>query len=136
MTARGVRLNNPGNIRITRQLWQGEAPTQIDPAFITFTGPQWGLRAIAKIMLTYQAHGLDTVRKIVSRWAPSGDHNDTLAYIKGVARDIGVNEDEVIDLHNPGLMAAMLRAIVHHENGEQPYSEAVIEQALKLAGVA
>lgn len=131
MTPRGLRNANPGNIRHSRTLWQGEAAVQADPDFVTFTAPEWGLRAIAKILLTYQRNGLDTVRKIVGRWAPPVE-NDTTAYVVSVAQAVGVNPDAPLDLTNPGLMGAMIKAIVRHENGQQPFSDAQVTRALGL----
>lgn len=134
MTPKGIRLCNPGNIRLTRVLWQGEATTQLDPEFITFNAPEWGLRAIAKILLSYRAHGLNTVRDIVGRWAPAVE-NDTAAYVKAVANAVGVGPDTPLDLRNPGLMAKLVKAIVHQENGQQPYASDLVDHAVSLAGV-
>lgn len=132
MTPRGIRLNNPGNIRLGKTLWQGEAEAQPDPSFITFTAPVWGLRAIARVLYHYQAMGLDTVRKMIGRWAPPSE-NDTEAYVRAVARGVGVNADEPVDLGVPGHMVNIIQAIVLHENGEQPYDHELIERAVALA---
>lgn len=132
MTPRGIRNNNPGNIRLGHTMWQGEAANQPDPAFITFTEPVWGLRAIARILYTYQSAGLNTVRKMVGRWAPPSE-NATDAYVAAVARGMGVGPDDPVDLHTPGHMVNMVQAIVLHENGEQPYDLDIIERAVALA---
>ncbi len=132
MTPRGIRNNNPGNIRLGQVVWQGESKAQPDPAFITFDEAVWGLRAIARILLSYQRMGLDTVRKMVGRWAPSTE-NDTGAYVASVARGVGVDPDAVVDLRAPGYMVNMVQAIVLHENGEQPYDLGLIERAVALA---
>jgi len=132
MTPRGVRLNNPGNIRLGRTLWQGEATAQSDPDFITFSDPVWGLRAIAVILRHYQRMGLVTVRQMVGRWAPPSE-NDTDAYVKAVARGTGSLPDEPLDLAVPGHLVNIIQAIVLHENGEQPYDLDIIERAVGLA---
>lgn len=130
--ARGVRLCNPGNIRHSKTLWQGEADLQPDPDFVAFKAPEWGLRAVAKILLTYQRNGLNTVRKIISRWAPPNE-NDTEAYVRDVSKRVGVNPDEPIDLTNAHLMCAIVKAVVRHENGQQPYADEVVTKAVALA---
>lgn len=130
-TPRGLRNHNPGNIRHSRTLWRGEAEFQTDREFVTFTAPEWGLRAIAKILLTYQRAGFDTVRKIVTRWAPPSE-NDTTAYVVSVAQAVGVNPDARLDLTNPGLMASIIKAIVRHENGQQPFTDDQVTRALGL----
>lgn len=132
MTPRGIRNNNPGNIRLGKTMWKGEASTQPDPAYITFAEPVWGLRAIARILYTYQSHGLMTVRTMIGRWAPASE-NDTDAYVRAVARGMGVGPDDHVDLDVPGHMVNMVQAIVLHENGEQPYDLDLIERAVALA---
>lgn len=140
MTPRGIRNNNPGNIRKSATTWRGQSKSQPDKAFVTFDGPEWGLRAIAKILQHYQANGFDTVREIVARWAPPVE-NDTGSYVDDVARHVvvdgvaGVNPDERLNLHDPGVMVAMLQAIVRHENGQQPFPVVTYIKAVQLAGL-
>ena len=47
---RGIRNNNPGNIRHGAN-WQGLNPKgrDIDSAFCVFTAPIYGIRALAKV---------------------------------------------------------------------------------------
>lgn len=129
---RGCRLANPGNIRHSKIVWRGEADVQPDPDFVAFKAPEWGLRAMAKILLTYEVAGFNTIRKIITRWAPAIE-NDTSAYVADVAKRVGVNPDAPVDLTNPGLMAKTLAAIVRHENGVQPYAADLIDKAVSLA---
>jgi len=132
-TPRGVRLANPGNIRLGDH-WQGLARDQKDPDFCTFTAPFWGLRALAKILLNYQGRsGLKTVRQMIERWAPPVE-NDTGAYVRAAATAVGVDPDARIDLAgNEQHLIAMVTAIVWHENGQQPYSAASIRSACGAA---
>lgn len=59
---RGIRNNNPGNIRHSDQ-WKGLTPEQPDPDFCTFSTPEYGIRAMGVILLNYQRkHGLKTIR--------------------------------------------------------------------------
>lgn len=55
---RGIRNNNPGNIthNVTRNVarWWGQSLTQNDKHFVEFVDPVWGIRAIAKTLMTYQ----------------------------------------------------------------------------------
>jgi hypothetical protein len=134
--ARGIRNNNPGNIDRTATKWQGMAADQSsDPRFIVFVSPQYGIRAMAKTLFTYQnTHGLRTVRKIINRWAPPVE-NDTGAYVEHVAALLGVKPDETIDLDNSDIMLPLVKAIIRHENHSQPYSDAVILEGLRMAGV-
>lgn len=135
-TTRGIRNKNPGNIERGKDQWQGMAEDQSgDARFIVFTEPEWGIRAIAKLLLAYQTkHGLDTVAKIINRWAPPVE-NATGAYIDGVARMLGVATTQRIDVHEYRVMAVLVRAIIKHENGIQPYTDAVINEGLRRAGI-
>lgn len=133
MTARGIRNNNPGNIDRTDIQWQGMAPDQSsDPRFIVFIAPVWGLRAIARTLLTYSRDNVDTVRGAISRWAPPTENN-TLAYVNAVSRAAGVTPDDKIDMTNPGTLMLLVKAIVAQENGQQPYPISLIAQAVAMA---
>lgn len=113
--ARGIRNNNPGNIR-HGQPWQGLAPEQTDSAFATFVTMPWGIRALVKLLQTYRLrYGLNTVRGIITRWAPPAE-NDTEAYIRAVCRPAGLGADD--ELPDDRLTYEYLaRVIARHENG-------------------
>ena len=136
MTAlpRGLRNFNPGNIDRTAERWQGMAADQSsDKRFVVFTAPVWGLRALAKVLLSYQRkHGLRTPAAIIGRWAPPTE-NDTGAYARQVAKALGVGVNDQIDLQQARLLERILPAIVQHENGQQPYPAALIAEAVRLA---
>jgi hypothetical protein len=129
---RGIINNNPGNIRLSRTAWQGEVPGS-DPAFVTFGEPQDGIRAMARVLLNYQrVHGLRTVEAIISRWAPS-EENNTAAYAEDVAKRMGVQPEDRIDISDPAILSALCQAIIRHENGQQPYPGATIEAGVAMA---
>jgi len=132
-TARGIRNNNPGNLRRSDDHWAGLSPDQHDPDFFQFGEPLFGLRALARTLYNYQArHGLKTIRAIIARWAPANE-NDTAAYIAAVAAATGADADEPLDLGDGEELAALVKAVVRHENGAQPYSDALIAQAVHSA---
>lgn len=137
---RGIRNNNPGNIRLSKTIWQGQkAPPQSDQIFIEFTAPVYGLRALMKLLLTYHLkHGLDTVECMINRYAPPYE-NATDRYIYSVAKAMGIKRTEKIDLTSVPVLIAITRAIVLHENGPPPpdmpegwYAEALYQQAAGL----
>lgn len=132
--ARGERNNNPGNIEKGLP-WQGLAPEQPDARFCTFIAPKWGVRAIARILITYRdKHNIDTIRGIVNRWAPPGE-NDTGSYVAHVCSIAGVGPDEPVNVHLYRDCEPIVRGIVTHELGYQPYPQAVIDAGLALAGI-
>jgi len=133
--SRGIRNNNPGNLRRAIDPWQGLAETQTDTEFFVFQSPIYGIRALARTLINYQdKHGLRTIRQIIERWAPSAE-NDTVAYMKAVSDETGFAPDVVLDMHKYEHLKAVVAAIIHFENGQQPYTGAQVDKALVLAGV-
>jgi hypothetical protein len=134
---RGVRNRNPGNIDRNATKWQGMADDQTsDPRFVVFKTPQYGIRAIARLMLTYQSqYGLTTIRGIVNRWAPPIENN-TSAYVAAVAAGVGVGPDDPVEVDSCEVMLPLVKAIILHENGANPYPDSVILEGLHMAGVA
>lgn len=127
MTPRGLRNNNPGNIRAGDK-WQGLTGVD-DAGFCQFDTPEHGIRAIAKVLMSYQSkHGLRTLRQMISRWAPENE-NDTDAYIESVCKQCCASPDNPYTL-TPSRMLQLVTAIIKHENGQQPYTKEVL-----LAGV-
>ena len=133
--ARGIRNHNPGNLRRSSDPWQGLAPEQTDTEFFQFTSAKWGIRALARTLVVYQDRGgLRTIQQMISRWAPP-DENDTGAYVQAVAASVGVGPDDEIDVHDYATLRPLTLAIIRHENGHQPYTDAEIDAGLVLAGV-
>lgn len=134
MASRGIRNNNPGNIRHGDK-WQGLAEQQTDSSFCIFDTAEYGIRALAKILLNYQdKYKLATVADILNRYAPACE-NDTESYIYSVCLKLGVKPHDKIDVRERGIMINLLKAIIRQENGEQPYSDDVLVKAMKMAGV-
>ena len=86
---RGIRNNNPGNIR-KGCTWIGLAKEQKDKSFCQFITMNYGLRALVVTLRTYVLkHKKTTVSLIINRWAPESDGNNTTAYVKQCALAIG-----------------------------------------------
>ena len=134
-TPRGIRNNNPGNLRRTSDPWQGLATPQTDREFFVFKTATYGIRALARTLIAYQdEHKLRSIRQVICRWAPANENNTT-AYISAVAKDSGFDADRPLDMHKFDHLSAVTCAIIRHENGQQPYTDAEITKALVLAGV-
>lgn len=118
---RGIRLNNPGNVRRSSDQWLGMAAEQTDPAYVQFVAPDYGLRAMGRILLNYeQRYGLNTVAGIVSRYAPAHE-NPTAEYIVNVAAALFPGVPPAIAANTPFRVAArlpeLMRAMVTQEQG-------------------
>lgn len=121
MAVPSLKINNPGNIRPGAKLWEGEVRpsyhTEGNGDFAVFKTMDYGVRAQAKILLTYQnKYGLNTIRKIINRYAPSSE-NDTSAYVLSVSKQTGIAPDTIIDLNNAKTLAAILKAQHKVEHG-------------------
>ncbi|MBQ2362978.1 MAG: structural protein P5 [Bacteroidaceae bacterium] len=85
---RGLRNNNPLNIRHSASKWQGARSEQTDKSFVQFTSMAYGYRAAWKVLESYWRHlhnkGMPfTPYNIIHRWAPPTE-NDTNAYVRTV----------------------------------------------------
>jgi hypothetical protein len=129
---RGLRNNNPGNIRRGADDWMGLRATQTDESFLQFVAPEYGIRAMARILRNYASAGYDTAQEIISRWAPPIE-NKTGAYVAHVVNALNVPADARLDLSNPNTLAALIGVIIRHENGMQPYPASIIAKGIALA---
>lgn len=147
---RGIRNNNPGNIELGAP-WQGLSKTQTDGRFAQFDTPAYGIRAIARVLITYQdkrqardGSPIDTVREIIERWAPASE-NDVDAYVTAVRRAMFGDPNlpvRYLDVHKYHIMKPLVEAIIRHENGKGPlntanswYDAATIDEGLRMAGI-
>lgn len=135
MTVRDIRNNNPGNIRRSNDKWQGLCEKQTDPEFFQFKTPEWGIRAIARILIEYQdEYNINTIAGIISKWAPSNENN-TESYIANVCRDSGFSKDMPLNIHEYADIQPVIKSIIHEESGGHPYSDVTINRGLALAGI-
>lgn len=117
MEPRGIRNCNPGNIRITKDKWQGLRPTQADGEFFQFTEMKWGYRALIRTLQNYrEKHGCQTIADFIRRWAPPTENN-TSGYIARVCKEMQVPTTFVPDVDDKGTMCAFAAAISQVENG-------------------
>ncbi len=128
---RGYRNNNPLNIRISSSAWKGKVSPNTDGAFEQFVTMAYGFRAAFVLIRTYiTKYGCDTIRKIISRWAPSSENN-TAQYISHVAQWSGINADTVISPADKSTLVKIVYAMAKVENGYYP-SMNDIEQGWNL----
>ncbi|MDO1494348.1 structural protein P5 [Pseudomonas putida] len=144
-TPRGVRNRNPGNIDYNpRNAWQGQLGLEegvAKPRFARFDHPENGIRALGKLLINYRGKdgmpgvggkGIDTVLETINRWAPSNE-NDTQAYAGVVAKRLGVRTTDPINIKDPATLRGMVLSIIIHENGGNPYPQAIIDEGVRRA---
>jgi hypothetical protein len=116
---RGIRNNNPGNIEYgTFARRQGASGT--DGRFATFDTPEEGIKAAENLIKSYGSRGVNTIEKIVNKWAPPNENN-TEAYIKQVMKRTGLPRDQQLDLQDPDLVRKIVNAKIWVENGQNPF---------------
>ena len=120
MLPRGIRNNNPLNIRRSKDKWKGLRAVQADAQFCQFESLEYGWRA-AFYLLTrtyYHKYRLYTIRAIISKWAPPCENNSK-AYVENVSRLTGIDPDEPIGIpaERPARWIALGMAMAIQENG-------------------
>jgi hypothetical protein len=133
--ARGERNKNPMNMRRSRDAWKGLSKTQTDKDFFQFDDVVYGIRAGIKNLLNYpNRRKLYTIEQIIPVYAPAIE-NDVEAYIRRVVIDSGIPRNRRIDFTSHSDMAPLVKAMIKHELGYNPYPDRVIDEALALTGI-
>lgn len=97
----GYQLNNPGNIRKSADVFEGEIQSP-DPNFKAFKSMAYGYRALAIILYNYVTlYGENSMRRIINRWAPPTENNtdqyiDLVKNISGIAPDKKLSKSSFI----------------------------------------
>lgn len=126
MTPRGIRNNNPLNIRRGGSQWQGLRREQGDASFCQFQTMAYGWRA-AFVLLTrtyYHKYRLYTIESVIKRWAPPNE-NQTKAYIDTVAGLMNYDKDMPLGIPSScptrWIRLGMAMAIVENGNKKIDY---------------
>lgn len=115
--SRGLRNNNPGNIRISSTTYLGEIVPSQDKAFKQFESMPYGYRAMFMLLYTYhKRYGLNTIRKMIYRYAPPIE-NHTDSYVNTVVTLSGVGADKVVNAKDVNVMIPIVAAMSRVENG-------------------
>lgn len=103
------RNNNPGNIRPVG-----------GGGFRNFGSALEGWSAMKNQLMRYftgktTGRRLQTIRDIVSTWAPAGDNNDPQQYARQVAGWMGVSPTAALNLSDPNTMGALMQSMARKE---------------------
>lgn len=114
---RGLRNNNPGNIRLSKDKWQGLRAVQTDKEFFQFETMAHGYRALIRTLQNYRKlHKCQTIADFINRYAPKIENN-TAGYIQRVCREMQVPMTYVPDVNDKAAMCSFAAAISQVENG-------------------
>lgn len=117
MIPRGIRNCNPGNLRLSKDKWQGLRAVQTDKEFFQFETMAYGYRALIRTLQNYRKlHKCQTITDFISRYAPKIENN-TAGYIQRVCREMQVPTTYVPDVNDKATMCNFAAAISQVENG-------------------
>ncbi|HII3217826.1 TPA: hypothetical protein ACY3HR_004789 [Citrobacter freundii] len=124
------RFNNPGNLRWAEGY---ETSNTKSGKFAVFPSLDEGVLAATKQLQIYAQRGTNTVRDIVSKWAPSNE-NDTEEYIRHVVRSTKFNENEKLNLNDPYVLAKLISAMASKEGAGSRVTEDRVIQIYNNTG--
>lgn len=129
-TARGIRNNNPGNLKISSNAWKGKKSVleNTDGVFEQFTTPEYGIRALYIDLRSKINRGVNTIDKILNIYAPDNENN-TIAYINSVESISGINRNKTLSIND---IPSIIPAIIKVENGTQPYTDSLLKLAYSM----
>lgn len=132
---RGIRNNNPGNLNFAGQAGATKESGE-NGRFAVFDSMRDGIAALHRQIKLYVGRGVDTVEKIVNKYAPAEDNNNVSAYIKQLTGATGMRPDEKIDTENQETVFNLIRGIINHENGKGYVSDQDILGGIQVGSVA
>jgi hypothetical protein len=103
-----VNPNNVGNLR----------PVGQSTGFQQFSSPEEGIKAMDNQLRIYgEKHKINTLRGVITRYAPPSDKNDTEGYINFVAEKTGLKPDQEINLSDPVIRHIISGPMIIQEKG-------------------
>lgn len=117
---RGIRNNNPLNIRKSSTPWLGKKAESTDPSFEQFTSLEYGLRAGLINIRTYlKRDRLQDITQIINKWAPDSDGNNTKAYIEAVCKKATITPHQIIKYNDKNTLCRIVWAMAFVECGQE-----------------
>lgn len=125
---RNVRNNNPGNIKDGKFAQSLPGYAGSDGTFAIFDSRDAGHGAQVSLLKSYGERGFNSVKAIIDRWAPPSDNNPTPTYVNFVARKLGVDPSQPLDMTDPRVVSGLASAIQEFEGGGpvRPYKVAAL----------
>ena len=138
----GMRNFNPGNLKYTGSDWQSNnlfgitgpsVNTDQGEPQIQFSDPVSGMASAVRLALAKQSQGMDTVSKIITNqngWTPGNT-----AAANNIAKTMGVDPNQQINLQDPVTMDKFMKALVRQEHGpsSSQYGQDVYNAGINVA---
>lgn len=115
---RGIRNNNPLNLRKSSNEWLGKIRNGSDKDFEQFLSIEYGIRAAFINMRTIlrRKRGC-TLEQLIEVWAPRFEnHTDT--YIRSVVKESGLSASSLLNFTDKEMMCRLARAMAFVEVGQ------------------
>ena len=130
---RGLKNRNPGNIRFVASVpWQGQTG-QDSVGFAVFDTDVNGLRAMMIDLHTLFSRLTEpSILTIIATYAPPIENN-TKTYADYVSNALKIDPLAVIPDFTPAVATALAQAMVHVEQGVDPYNVGTYDHAAALA---
>lgn len=117
---RGIRNNNPLNIRKSSVAWQGKIAHGTDKDFEQFISLEYGIRAGMINIRTYLIRDrLQNICQIIAKWAPSSDGNNVEAYIDAVCKKATITRAQIIKYNDKNTICRIVWAMAYVECGQE-----------------
>lgn len=117
---RGLRNNNPLNIRKSNTPWQGKKVNGTDKDFEQFVSLEYGIRAAMVNIRTYlKRDRLQNICQIIEKWAPSRDGNNVKAYIDTVCKKATITRTQIIKYNDKNTICRIVWAMAYVECGQE-----------------
>lgn len=128
-----TRANNPLNIRSSAEKWQGQiGTTSANSGFCVFDGVEWGLRAVFKILKTYETkYGCKTLKAKLQKWAPPTENRKS--YPDEVAAGAGVDVNSMAPYNDVNYWVKVMPYWAKLEGYEGTLTADQIERAYNLS---
>ena len=98
----------------------------------------YGIRALARILITYQdKYNIRTIKEVAQRYAPQNE-NDTVNYYMVVSEVSKIHENKILNFHNYEDLEPIIRGIIFIVNGganKKYVTQDDIDEGLRMAGV-
>ncbi|WP_289054301.1 hypothetical protein [Carboxylicivirga marina] len=129
---RGIRNNNPGNLIYTNIKWNGKLPKEQnkDWRFEIFIAPEYGARAMIKVLKHDIEKGKNAVPALIEEYATKFENN-TAAYINTIYQDLKVNKTAKL-LPAKNTLRLLVLSITRVENGGNYSSSELFDKAYSM----
>lgn len=132
---RGIRNNNPGNIKIAGNKWLGKVPENqnSDGTFEQFFEYRYGIRAMILLLISYMLkHDKRNLVELIARYTAGDTAEEQANYVTFVSEKTKISPVEYLS-PNKETLRKLVKAMTHRENDVAAVTDTQFDEAYKLA---